>query len=76
MRVKTRTEVSDYVDVHPVNGYEIVHDVSKGDITNVIIQPVFLQDKKEIIKDSARVPSPTFPTKLHFTVEYYKEEVV
>ena len=75
MRTETITTVSDYVDVDPANGYEIVHDQTKGDITSVTLQVNYEQPKKELVKNSQKIVSPVFNTKLSYTVVYRKEEI-
>ena len=75
MRTETTTTVSDYVDLHPVNGYEIVHDVSKGQIESITVQPDYRNDRKQLYKDSQPVASPEFNVKLHYTIVYKKIEI-
>ena len=76
MRTETITTISDYVDVDPANGYEIVHDQTKGDITSVVLQVNYEQPKKQLVENSQKIVSPVFNTKLNYTITFIGKKLL
>ena len=73
MRTTTITTIEEEVPLHPVNGYEITQDQTKGTITSIKVNPVLSDTKQDFVKDGSSVSDPITIT-LKIITDYIKVE--